>query len=74
MLNKSKCKDCFKFASNNNYLGYEGKLYLSKYSCCDIDKIVKDNTYSKAFNIYAFDKDNVLIDYYDSKALDINID
>lgn len=72
MLNKSKCKDCFKFASNNNCLGYEGKLYLSKYSCCDIDKIVKDNTYSKAFNIYALLY--VLIDYYDSKALDINID
>ena len=69
MLNKDRCKYCFKFASNNNSLGYEGKLYLSKYDCCDIDKILKDNTYNRAFNMYAFDKHNNLINYYDSKDI-----
>jgi len=69
MLNKDKCRGCFKFASNSNSLGYEGKLYLSKYYCCEIDKIVKDNTYSRAFNMYAFDKHNNLINYYDSKDI-----
>lgn len=73
MLNNDKCKGCFKFASNTNSLGYKGRLYLSRYNCCDIDKIVKDNTYSRAFNTYAFDKDNVLISYYDSKDLDIKL-
>ncbi len=73
MLNNDKCKGCFKFASNTNSLGYKGRLYLSKYDCCDIDKIVKDNTYSRAFDTYAFDKDNVLISYYDSKDLDIKL-
>lgn len=73
MLNNDKCKGCFKFASNTNSLGYKGRLYLSRYNCCDIDKIVQDNTYSRAFNTYAFDKDNVLISYYDSKDLDIKL-
>lgn len=73
MLNNDKCKGCFKFASNTNSLGYKGSLYLSRYNCCDIDKIVQDNTYSRAFNTYAFDKDNVLISYYDSKDLDIKL-
>ncbi|WP_455539725.1 hypothetical protein [Terrisporobacter sp.] len=69
MLNKNKCKNCFKFASNSNSLGYNGQLYLSKYDCCYIDKIVKDNTYSKEFNVYVFDKYNNLINCYNSKDI-----
>ncbi|WP_455537796.1 hypothetical protein [Terrisporobacter sp.] len=69
MFNKNKCKNCFKFASKNNSLGYKGELYLSKYDCCRIDKIVKDNTYKKAFKMYAFDKDNNLINCYNSKDI-----
>ena len=69
MLNKDKCKYCFKFCSNSNSLGYDGKLYLSKFDCCKIDKIIKDNKQGRAFDMFAFDKNNNLLDYYDSKDI-----
>ena len=34
-----------------------------------IDKIIKDNKQGRAFDMFAFDKNNNLLDYYDSKDI-----